>query len=406
MKGKLSYGFFAASLMILAGTVGNVHAAWDTSGVDLVLDQTVYEELDDLAAVLPELGDAVLTAEETEVAIKTLLPSAVATSVSGGVQATGAASTGSTLGRVAKLRSEALYARLQQAPVGPGGPTSSQNILTSGVWGKAVGSIGDQDDINGDYGYEYDTKGAMFGFDWLASRNWLVGVNVGSVSADIDAGYNQTANTKIDSVVAGLYATYSRGIDYLDLGFSFVKGDISSRRQFIVDPIAYNVSGETDFSTYVLYANLGRNFVFNSRHIVNPYLGGQFSNTSVDGYSETGVGALQFANQDTNLFNTNLGVKYEYIAGNQIHLKARASWAHEWSNNLQSVTRSRFTALGAGGAYFETKGLDVGADRFGLGLGLKLNMTENLDVDLDYDLEMAEEFISHAGSFAFKYKYY
>ncbi|MDH3359675.1 MAG: hypothetical protein OEL55_02290, partial [Desulfobulbaceae bacterium] len=69
-------------------------------------------------------------------------------------------------------------------------------------------------------------------------------------------------------------------------------------------------------------------------------------------------------------------------------------------------TRSRFTALGAGGAYFETKGLDVGADRFGLGLGLKLNMTENLDVDLDYDLEMAEEFISHAGSFAFKYKYY
>lgn len=407
MKKKLSCGALFVSALMVAGSVGTAHAAWDTTVVtDVVEEDVVADEIIDLITLDPALDTTGLDTAQVAVLMETLQPSAVATAVSAGAQATGAASAGTTLGRVAKLRSDALYARMQNAPAGPAGPTSSTNVPgATGIWGKAVGTKGDQDAIDGVEGYEFDTAGLVFGYDSQVHQNWLVGVNVGYIASDVDSGYNLTANSDIDSWVAGLYGTYSRGIDYLDFGFSYIKGDISSERKVIQGATTFNVTGDTDSSTYVLFGNLGRNYIYNNQHILTPYLGAQWSTTSVDGYTETGTGALEFEKNDTSLFNTTLGVKYEYVVSDKTSLKARASWAHEWSNDLQSVVKSRFTALGAGGAYFETRGIDVDADRFGFGLGAKFYMAQNVSMDLDYDLEMADEYISHTGSINFRYNF-
>jgi len=401
MKKKMSYGALLATTIVIAGTVGNAQAAWDTSGVDIA----VVDELTALDAVDDSFNFETLTVAETEVAIKTLLPSAVASSISAGVQSTGVASVGTTLGRVANLRSAVLYSRLKNAPVGPAGPTSSENVITPGVWGKGMGSIGDQDAISDVDGYEYDSKGVMFGYDWLASQTWLFGLNAGTVKTNVDAGYNLSASTDIDSLIVGFYGTYSQGIDYLDVGFTYIKGNIDTSRQIIIGPDTFNVVGETNSSAYVAYADLGRNFIFNSRHIFSPSLGVQWSSTLIDGYAETGTGGSEFADNSTDLLSSNLGFKYEYIPSNQIHMKFRGSWIHEWTDNSQSSVSSRFTALGTSGAYFESKGVDVGSNRYGLGLGVKLNMTDSVNMDLDYDLGLADEFVSHTGTVTFKYNY-
>ena len=407
MRGKFNLGvLFVSTLMVLVHA-GTAHAVWDTVVEELIDDQTTLDELADLGDEVTALDLTVLTTAEKAIAVKTLIPNSVTSSITAGEKASGVATAKVTLGRVAALRGEALYARLLNAPVGPAGPSSHVNVLGSpGVWGKAMSTNGDQDSMGGVDGYEFNTTGVMFGYDWLSCRNWLVGIDFGMLNSDVQSGYNLTANTGIDSWAASMYGTYSRGLDYLDFGFSYVMGDVVSSRKVIISSVTYTVVGDTDSTTSLAYAYMGRNNVFNRRHVFTPFVGAQWSSTTIAAYTETGTGALQYEENKTDLFNTNLGFKYEYVASSQARLKARLAWSHEWSSDLPTVTSSRFTALDPTTAsYFQTEGIDADANRLGIGLGFRVNMSENVNLDLDYDYEKAKGYASHSGLLSFKVRY-
>ncbi len=388
---------------------GSASAGWDTSGVTIPPNDTAAAEaITELANSGPDsdLKDALnswLTLTQTQTAIDTMSPGNVISGTSSGVVVASSSSSSTALDRVAALRSDKIYASLEDGPEGPAGPTGSDRVLDKpGLWGKLVGTTGDQDDIDGVSGYEYDVYGLMFGIDKEIDNNLLLGVNLGYLQTDVDSGVN--TNTDIDNFVFGIYTSIHPGNWFLDLGMNYTNASLDSDRQVIVGSYTENIQGDTDGDTYSFFANYGYDFVYGT-HVITPILGLQYSSSKVDGYTETGGdSALQLDDNRQNLLNSTLGVKYEYVSCETMRWKGRLMWTHEFEDT-QSIVNTRYTGSGNNAAYFESKGIDVDEDRFSAGFGLKYYPSENISLDFDYDYEIADEFDSHSGSILFKYYY-
>ncbi|MCK5195028.1 MAG: autotransporter outer membrane beta-barrel domain-containing protein [Desulfobulbaceae bacterium] len=378
------------SCAISISFASQANAAWDTGGVipnDLLI---IYNGL---------------TEAEKVVAEETASPSTLGSGISAGINVTSGVSSSTTLNRMAALRSESVYAKLGYTPVGPAGNTSTSNILRSpGSWGKAYGTWGDQDDIDNDAGFEYDVVGVMLGYDVQSHPNWLFGMNAGYSYTDLDSGVN--TNTDIDTINVGLYASYSKGQMYVDYGIMYSNGDIENDRTIILGASRIAANSDTSSDTWTGYIEAGQQYPF-SNYVLTPYIGAMYSKVEVDNYGEKASAwssALLIVDEvDDEFYSTTLGVKAEYFIDNILHLKGRLSWTHEFSDDLESSTNARFNSVGS--SYFNTDGIDLDDDRFGIGIGMKYQYSPEITFDLDYDLELAEDFDSHTGTIGMKYQF-
>ena len=392
MKKQIFKFVFMGSLALSVSGAGIANAAWDTGGV-------IPQELLDI------YNDPSLDASEKPLLEATASPATLGIGISAGVNVVSGASAGTTLNRMAALRSDSLYANLGYAPAGPAGNTSSSNILTApGAWGKAYGTWGEQDDMDFDLGFEYDVVGLMLGYDIQSSDNWLFGINAGYSYTDLDSGIN--TNTDIDTINVGLYASYSNGDMYVDYGIMYSNGDIENDRTIIgVTSDAANSDTSSDVLTG--YIEAGRQYSLYSNLILTPYIGAMYSNVEVDGYGEKvpsnpSVGLI-VDDVDDDFYSATLGVKAEYLISDILHLNYQVSWSHEFSDDLQSTTSARFNV--AGSQFFDTDGMDLDDDRIGAGIGIKYQYSPEIIFDLNYDFEGAEGFDSHTGTIGMKYNF-
>lgn len=390
------------------------HAAWSTAGVTLSTSDTgagrqikTMMENNALQNRDPALFSALNslpTPSQKKSAIETMSPSSSVTGIQGGLGSGLSMRSGTTQIRIGKLQSGHLSS-LYGSPEGPGGP--SDNVLAKpGIWGKAIGSYGEQGKISGVKGYDYETMGVMFGADRRLDSNNIFGANIGYLTTGVDSDGGQNSNTDVNTLILGLYGLYSPDNWYIDYGFDYGFGQVETSRDVAIGSLRRTTTGDTNAASYSLYVNYGH-MLFKDTYVLTPFVGAQISDITVDGYTETGAGGANLQVQEINstLFNTSLGMKYERMTTDALKIKARAIWTHEWSDDLQSSVMSRFTGAGSSAAYFETKGIDVGDDKLTLGLGAKYQLNTQMTIDFDYDLEVAEEFNSHTGTMEFKYKF-
>jgi outer membrane autotransporter protein len=362
MKNQIFKFIFTLSCTIIISGAGIANAAWDTVTPDEVADKAGTVGM------------------------------ATASRAIGGATAT------TMLGRQAALRSDSVYAKLGYTPVGPGGTTSTSNILrTPGSWGKAYGSWGDQDDMDNKLGYEYDLVGVMLGYDVQSHPNWLFGVNGGYSYADVDSGIN--TNTDINTINVGLYASYSKDQMYIDYGIMYSHGDIDNDRTGSVE-----LSSDTDSDIITGYIETGYQFP-SSNYVLTPFVGVAYSTLQIDKYAESPTVADAYIVDDTDddFYSTTLGIKAEYFIDNVLHLKGRLTWNHEYSDDLETTIKAAPASTPT--VYTKSKGIDIDDDRFGLGIGMKYQYSPEITFDLDYDLELAEDFDSHTGTIGMKYKF-
>jgi outer membrane autotransporter protein len=410
MKKTLSVAGLMSCAMIFVGGAGVAQAAWDTSGTTITEETAAAADvIDDLAVastdpVLTVALQSVTTVAEVQLALDTLSPDSVGSGLVGGVQASGAAAGSAVMGRMASLRSENMYAKLGQQPIGPAGTTAKENALDNpGVWGRAIATSGEQDEIDRVDGYDYDTVGMMFGYDMKFGSQILAGINAGYLSTDVDSGVNTEQD--VDSFVVGVYGTWSPSDLYVDFGVAYNAADIDYTRDAVIGASTFKIDGETDADTFVLYSNLGYNLYYGEKWIVTPEVGIQYSTTDIDGYTEDGVGALDVKDDSVDLFSTTVALKYQYLLTDAFNFKFNAAWNHEFSSDNQSEMKSRYVASGAGAAYFKTEGIDVDDDKFALGLGGKFLITDSFYFDVDYTYEFADEFDAHTGQVSMKYTF-
>ena len=320
--------------------------------------------------------------------------------ISATTRAISGASATTTLGRMEALRSDSTYANLGYTPVGPSGNTSSSNILRApGSWGKAYGSWGDQDDMDGNLGFEYDIVGIMLGYDVQSHPNWLFGINGGYSYTDVDSGID--TDTDIDTITVGLYASYSKGQMYVDYGIMYSNGDIDNDR---TSTTGTKLTSYTDSDTITGYIEAGYQYLFPD-YTLTPFVGIAYSTIEIDDYAErltTDPDAHLVKEIEDEFYNTTLGLKVEYFIDNILHLKGRLTWNHEFSDDLQSTIKA---ATASSPVYNKSEGIDIDDDRLGLGIGMKYQYSPDITFDLDYDLELAEDFDSHTGTIGMKYKF-
>lgn len=399
MKRKiLSLSALACSYMLIGG-VGVSHAVWDTSAISTSSSEdTTYTAIEDTT----DLDTSVYTNDQLTALVQTASPnnSGAGSSIAAG-NAVAGANSGATAGRMASLRAEKTYAQMGNSPVGPAGSTSSGNVLQNpGQWGVVVGTWGDQDDIKGEKGFEYDTYGFMFGYDHKMSNAWLIGVNAGYANSDVDSGEN--TNTDIDTYNIGIYSSYSFDQIYIDYGVMYSYNDGDSDRTIIDIDRRIKASGDPDSDAYTFYIQMGYEIPYDNM-IITPLIGLMHSSVNSDGYTEsdqdTGFG-LTVADSDDDFFSSTLGVKGEYFMSEELHLKGRVKWTHEFSDDLQHTTSARFNA---GSNFFPTDGIDLDQNRFNVGIGVKYNLSDKMTLDADYDYDWADEFDSHTGRIGIKY---
>lgn len=374
---RLSNVCMLAGLATLIGGVGTSFAAWDTSNVPV--GGLTPAQLETVDPSNTGIGDA--------------------TAVSA-IAVTGV-NTGATNGRMAALRSEKIYADMGLSPVGPAGPTSTGNVLEKpGVWGVFVGTWADQDDINGQRGFEYDTYGFMYGSDIQLSGDWIIGINAGYAETDVDSGLN--TEIEIDTYTVGLYSSYSVDLMYIDYGAMYSFNDIDIKRQVNNLGTIENVTGYTSSDVLTLYAEMGCKHRYDNL-ILNPFLGVQQSSVDTDGYGERGSSlAMVVGDSDDEFFSSTLGVRGEFFVDQALYLKGRLAWNHQYSDDLRHATNARFVG---GGTFFTTEGIDLGQNHYTIGLGMKYMISSALSLNVDYDLDMADEFDAHTGRIGVKYTF-
>ena len=412
MKRKILNLSAVACSYLLVGGVGISHAVWDTSNAAPdtpaagIIGSTPSGAVTYTAlAALDDLGVTPTASTDSEIVrlVETTNPTnaGVGAAVSAG-NAVAGANSGSTSGRMAALRSEKIYAKMGLAPEGPAGSTSSANALKApGMWGVAVGTWGDQDEIDNDLGFDYDTYGLMFGYDHKMSDSWLLGVNFGYTNSDVDSGIN--ANTDIDTFNIGIYSSNVFGNIYIDYGFMYSYNDGDSDRTIIDGVNSYNASGDPDSDVYTFYVQSGYE-ITSDNMIITPLLGFMYSTVDADGYTESDQGSgLGLTIKDSNdyFFSSTLGVKSEYFLNEELHLKGRLTWTHEYSGDLRHTTKARFNVAGA--TFFDSDGIDLDKDHFNIGIGVKYHVSDQISLDADYDYDFADDFDSHTGTLSLKY---
>ncbi len=272
------------------------------------------------------------------------------------------------------------------------------------IWAKGFGNFADQDNRGGVNGYDADTWGTTIGVDGPINEEWRLGGAGGYAISDVDTK-NENSTADIDSVQGSIYATYDSGPWFLDTSFTFAWNMYDAARGIAFGTINRVASSDYDGQQYSGYVGTGYVYAYEGWEIT-PMASFQYTHIAIDGYTETGAGALNLVvdSQDYDVAQSGLGIKFAYPVKDQsgtftpeVHTK----WLYDFVGDEQATT-STFTG---GGASFSTRGYDPAQHSFNVGGGLSWKSKGNWTVEGTYDLELKEDFSAHTGLLTVKYAY-
>ncbi|MGC3968861.1 MAG: autotransporter outer membrane beta-barrel domain-containing protein [Pirellulales bacterium] len=129
---------------------------------------------------------------------------------------------------------------------------------------------------------------------------------------------------------------------------------------------------------------------------IEPFFGMQYVYIRQDGFTETGADSLNMSVNSINVdsFRQLLGARFAYGLGS-FRPEARAIWLYDYLGTTNVMT-STFT--GAGGAGFQTQGVDLGRNWSVLGGGVTWSCTDRLSFAVNYDAMITDNSTFHMGS--------
>ncbi|MEL6868657.1 MAG: autotransporter domain-containing protein [Pseudomonadota bacterium] len=177
-------------------------------------------------------------------------------------------------------------------------------------------NFGEQGATATENGFDFDTLGVTAGIDYRLRNDLAFGAAIGFANAEVD--YNNTGgNLDSDSLTYTVYSTYFTDRFYIDVLAGIGDIDFDSARTMVfadggtgVDTIAL---GRTEGDQRIVSANFGYNIDRNGWLFV-PFLGYDFIDTNIDGYSEVeGQGwELAFDEQSVQSQILSAGVRMSY----------------------------------------------------------------------------------------------
>ena len=236
-------------------------------------------------------------------------------------------------------------------------------------WVKGFGNSGQQDNVNGQTGYDTKAYGVMVAYDMALNDKTRVGFGGGYANTTVESN-DSIGRTKIDSYQLTGYFDHRVGTAFVQGALTAGIDKYDGSRSIVFPGVNRNASADFDGEQYSALVSVGKHFAVNEI-IVTPTASLQVSRISVDGYTEQGAGAasLRVASQDYDFVQSGLGVKAERVmkSGNvtfspEVHYK--------WLHDFKSTTMHQDASFTGGGGTFSAEGIKQDRDLHNIGAGI------------------------------------
>ncbi|MHB1246333.1 MAG: autotransporter family protein [Sulfuriferula sp.] len=244
------------------------------------------------------------------------------------------------------------------------------NEQTSNWWAKGYGSLGRQGEVNNFNGYDTKALGMVLAYDKPLNYQTRIGLGGGYANSTIN-GNNPAAQTKIDSYQVTGYLNYTPGPWIVQGALSAGIDRYDGSRQIVFPGVNRRASANYNGQQYTALVSAGKHFYFDQQVTVTPLASLQASRIHVDGYTESGAGAvnLRVDSQNYNFIQSGLGVKIERViqSGNSTYSpEAHIKWLHDFN----STTMTQNAAFTGGGGTFNVQGIQQDRELYNVGAGV------------------------------------
>jgi len=213
-----------------------------------------------------------------------------------------------------------------------------------------------------------DTFGGTVGLEYAINPSWTIGFAIGGTTSEADM--RLVGDVDIDALTLMPYISYYRPIGatmavYADLLYGYGSTDYETYR------LPGGARGDTDGHYHALEFNTGLNM--NHAGVVHgPFAQLRWLDGEIDGYTETGPGAVVFPEADFESLASQLGYQASYpveLGGGTLVPQGWLAWEHEFEEdqgNLAGLPLGTLdedlAVLGAGIAYYRNCCWNLGLD--------------------------------------------
>ena len=247
----------------------------------------------------------------------------------------------------------------------------------------------------------------LVGMDRRLGNEGVIGVNVGYGYTHV--AFNGGDDTSISTGRVTLYAAAGLGDGWFidgSVGAGYASYDV--KRPLVFSFLNRMALGQTSGTELTAAAQFGKDF-HSGNWTVTPEVGLLYARTQINGFGESGAGALNLAVNDYSAesLRGTLGVQVAYRTqlSDRITLAPylAAGWQHEFDSQGEEV---RAALPAGGGAPFSYNGGPQGRDLMQVGAGLVLFVGPDLSFNLGYQAEFGSgNYESHLIMLMVSYRY-
>jgi outer membrane autotransporter protein len=279
-----------------------------------------------------------------------------------------------------------------------------------GFWADVFAYGADQHTRQRIEGYDAQTFGVMGAWQQRIYEHWQAGLGLGYAHTHVsgDAGQIAANHLNINTVEATAFLGYNKGPWFLDSFFTTDWNDYDGYRHIVFAGVDRVASSDYDGQGYSLLFSGGYNFYFGKVFTITPLASIQFQKLHIDGYTESGAGALDLVqeSQHYNVIESGLGVMLGSgfmpienccsILNSEVH----AIWYYD----LETFLYRNTSYFSGGGPAFDTIGTRPGRSKLDLGISSTIFTARGLSLQLGYDAYFRSNYIGQEGNLSISYR--
>ena len=299
--------------------------------------------------------------------------------------------------------------RVEKVNMALRGLAASKSISScdAGLWVKGFGSYLSQSARDGIAGYNAWNAGTALGVDHCFSDALILGISGGYAYGNVNSVNND--NTVINSAQTSVYGGYQDKIRpfFIDTALTFAYNWQVGRRN-IIDGNTLLGRANANYNGQQYGAYVGGGYSFNLTDTIRftPLASLQYNNMHLNGYTESGAGALNLtiASQNYNQLQSGLGARISTIWDNQwgrLTPEVHSKWLYDFFGDPFAVTSN----FNGGGAGFGTNGAKPAVNSFNVGGELKMEFkkAEEIAIIGRVDTQIKEGFSGVFGSLTIRF---